>query len=176
MPNHHPKPEPIKLGNARTTYATAYANRPPTKRMEFWSWKMVIHSDDVENNSVSLGRLAIRDVRKKMEQVYKEQQPRVYANEVEKQSFVDLMEMWYFDVVVPRLPEAKIRDEFKLSKRFANVATEQNIPLLPFFLQEVAGKPALNQEDGIHPTAEGHIVMADSVLSSIKDWRVAWKP
>ena len=115
--NHPPKPEPIRLGTSRRTYATAYANRPPTKRMDNWSWKMVIHSDEVEKNSVSLGRLAIRDVRKKMEQVYKEQQPQVYANEVEKQSFVDLMEMWYLDVVVPRLPEAKIRDEFKLSKR-----------------------------------------------------------
>ena len=115
--NHQPKPEPIKIGTSRRTYATAYANRPPTKRMDTWSWKMVIHSDDVEKNSVSLGRLAIRDVRKKMEQVYKEQQPQVYANEVEKQSFVDLMEMWYLDVVVPRLPDAKIRDEFKLSKR-----------------------------------------------------------
>ena len=52
-----------------------------------------------------------------MEQVYKDEQPQVYANEVEKQPFVDLMEMWYLDVVVPRLPEAKIRDEFKLSKR-----------------------------------------------------------
>ena len=115
--NHPSKPEPIKLGTSQQTYATAYANRPPTKRMEFWSWKMVIHSEDVENNSVSLGRLAIRDVRKKMEQIYKKQQPQVYANEVEKQNFVDLMEMWYLDVVVPRLPEAKIRDEFKLSKR-----------------------------------------------------------
>ena len=116
-PNQPPKPEPIKIGTSGRTYATAYANRPPTKRMDNWSWKMVIHSEDAEKNSVSLGRLAIRDVRKKMEQVYKEEQPQVYANEVEKQSFVDLMEMWYLDVVVPRLPEAKIRDEFKLSKR-----------------------------------------------------------
>ena len=115
--NKPPKPEPIKLGTSRRTYATAYANRPTAKRMETWSWKMVIHSDEVEKNSVSLGRLAKRDVRKKMEQVYKEQQPQVYANEVEKQSFVDLMKMWYLDVVVPRLPKAKIRDEFKLSKR-----------------------------------------------------------
>ena len=113
--NHPQKPEPIKIGTSRRTYATAYANRPPTKRMETWSWKMVIHSDEVEKNSVSLGRLAIRDVRKKMEQVYKEQQSRVYANEVEKQPFVDLMEMWYLDIVVPRRPDAKIRDEFRLS-------------------------------------------------------------
>ena len=39
--NHPPKPEPIKLGTSRRTYATAYANRPPTKRMNNWSWKMV---------------------------------------------------------------------------------------------------------------------------------------
>ena len=101
--NHPPKPEPIKIGTSRRTYATAYANRPPTKRMDNWSWKMVIHSEDVEKNSLSLGRLAIQDIRKKMEQVYKEQQPQVYANEVEKQSFVDLMEIWYLDIVVPRL-------------------------------------------------------------------------
>jgi len=31
MPNmqtHHPKPEPIKLGNTRTTYATSAVNNP----------------------------------------------------------------------------------------------------------------------------------------------------
>ena len=52
--NYSPKPEPIKLGTSRQTYA----NRPPTKRMDNWSWKMVIHSDDVEKSSVSLGILA----------------------------------------------------------------------------------------------------------------------
>ena len=77
----------------------------------------MIHANDVENGSISLGRLAIRDVRKKMEEVYKTLQPQVLATEVEKLSFVDLMEMWYLDVVVPRLPTAKIRDEFKLSQR-----------------------------------------------------------
>ena len=107
--NNPPKPEPIKLGTSRRTYATAYANRPPTKRMDNWSWKMVIYSDELEKNSVILGRLAIRDVRKKMEQIYKEQQPQVYANEVEKQSFVDLMEMWYL-VVRTRRTTTKNKD------------------------------------------------------------------
>ena len=60
--NQPPKPEPIKLGTSRRTYATDYANRPPTKRMETWSWKMVIDSDEVAKISVSLGRLAIADV------------------------------------------------------------------------------------------------------------------
>ena len=36
---------------------------------------------------------------------------------VDKCTFSDLMELSYLDVIVPRLPEANIRDEFKLSKR-----------------------------------------------------------
>ena len=47
---------------------------------------------------------------------------------------------------------------------------------MPFMLQEVAGKPELNQADGIHPTAEGHKIMATVVLESIKDWRTNWTP
>ena len=115
MPNHHPKPEPIKLGTARTTYATAYANRPPTKRLSCWSWKMCIH-DGGKQQFLSLGRLDRKDVRKKMDAVYKETKPKAYVEKVDKCTFSDLMELWYLDVVVPRLPEAKIRDEFKLSK------------------------------------------------------------
>ena len=115
MPNHHPKPEPIKLGTARTTYATAYANRPPTKRLSCWSWKMCIHNGG-KQQFFSLGRLDRKDVRKKMDEVYKEAKPKEYVEKVDKCAFSDLMELWYLDVVVPRLPEAKIRDEFKLSK------------------------------------------------------------
>ena len=36
----------------------------------------------------------------------------------------------------------------ELSRRFG-------VPLYPFFLDGVVGKPALNQADGLHPTAEG---------------------
>ena len=39
----------------------------------------------------------------------------------------------------------------------------------------VAGKPTLNQADGIHPTAEGHALMAEVVLKGIKPWRTQWK-
>ena len=52
--NQPPKPEPIKIGTSQRTYATAYANRPPTKRMDIWSWKMVIHSEDVVTTSTIL--------------------------------------------------------------------------------------------------------------------------
>jgi acyl-CoA thioesterase-1 len=38
---------------------------------------------------------------------------------------------------------------------FMNVAREQQVILIPFFLEGVAGEPALNQGDGIHPNEEG---------------------
>ena len=59
---------------------------------------------------------------------------------------------------------------------YAKTATEQDITLVPFLLQDVAGKKELNQADGIHPTAEGHERMADVVREGIKDWRMAWSP
>lgn len=57
---------------------------------------------------------------------------------------------------------------------FSTLATELNIPLLPFLLKDVAGKPELNQADGIHPTAEGHQLMSKVVLGGIQQWRIEW--
>lgn len=38
---------------------------------------------------------------------------------------------------------------------FLRVARDERVTLIPFFLEGVAGVPALNQADGIHPTEEG---------------------
>jgi acyl-CoA thioesterase-1 len=38
---------------------------------------------------------------------------------------------------------------------FLTVAADEGLTLIPFFLDGVAGVPAMNQPDGIHPTAEG---------------------
>lgn len=46
---------------------------------------------------------------------------------------------------------------------YGDVAREAGVELLPFLLDGVAGEPELNQEDGIHPTAEGHRQMAETV-------------
>jgi len=46
---------------------------------------------------------------------------------------------------------------------FPTVAAEAGGTLVPFLLEGVAGVPALNQDDGIHPTAEGHRMMAQTV-------------
>lgn len=51
--------------------------------------------------------------------------------------------------------------EFK--ELFPQLAEENDIHLIPFLLEGVAGKPELNQEDGIHPTAEGYDIIAQNV-------------
>jgi acyl-CoA thioesterase-1 len=58
------------------------------------------------------------------------------------------------------------RDEFKAV--FSKIAAEENLPLIPFLLLDVAGKRELNQEDGIHPNPEGHRIIAENVWKILK--------
>ncbi|MEM9363757.1 MAG: arylesterase [Bacteroidota bacterium] len=51
---------------------------------------------------------------------------------------------------------------------FPEVAEENQIPLIPFLLEGVAGIPELNLEDGIHPTPQGHQIVRDNVWSVLK--------
>ena len=46
---------------------------------------------------------------------------------------------------------------------FPKLARLNNAALLPFLLEGVAGDPELNLEDGIHPTARGHKILAENV-------------
>jgi acyl-CoA thioesterase I len=50
---------------------------------------------------------------------------------------------------------------------FPRVAEATGATLLPFPLEGVAGVPELNQEDGIHPTAEGTARVAHNVWSAL---------
>lgn len=43
-----------------------------------------------------------------------------------------------------------------------------NIKLMPFLLEGVAGEAALNQADGIHPTAAGHQIIATHLYDVLK--------
>jgi acyl-CoA thioesterase-1 len=55
---------------------------------------------------------------------------------------------------------------------FSGVAEAENVVLIPFLLEGVAGVPELNQDDRIHPTAEGHrriAVHAWPVLETVLD-------
>ena len=51
---------------------------------------------------------------------------------------------------------------------FSDLAKEQNVALIPFLLDRVAGIQSLNQEDGIHPTPEGTRIVADTVYQYLK--------
>ena len=50
-----------------------------------------------------------------------------------------------------------------------NLADKNNIKLIPFLLDGVGGVPSLNQADGIHPTKEGHKVLAQNVWVVLKE-------
>jgi acyl-CoA thioesterase-1 len=52
-------------------------------------------------------------------------------------------------------------EEFKAI--YPAVAKEKNIELIPFLLEGVAGNPDLNLPDGIHPTAEGHRLVMETL-------------
>ena len=51
---------------------------------------------------------------------------------------------------------------------YPTLARQYQVALVPFLLQGVAGERALNQPDGIHPTAEGARIVADNVWAALK--------
>lgn len=51
---------------------------------------------------------------------------------------------------------------------YPDLAAKFSVPLYPFFLQGVAGDRALNQKDGIHPTAEGVDRIVAAILPSVE--------
>lgn len=56
--------------------------------------------------------------------------------------------------------------EFK--QMYSEIAEEKNVTLIPFLLEKVGGNPELNQADGIHPTAKGHKIIAETVWKTLK--------
>lgn len=50
---------------------------------------------------------------------------------------------------------------------YPELAKKHDIPLYPFFLDGVAMDPKLNQEDGMHPTAEGVAVIVNRILPTV---------
>ena len=48
------------------------------------------------------------------------------------------------------------------------LATKYDVPLIPFLLEGVAGNPAYNQADGIHPNQRGAQLVADLVWRTLE--------
>ncbi len=51
---------------------------------------------------------------------------------------------------------------------YPNLAQRFSATLVPFLLEGVAGNRALNQPDGIHPTAEGHRLVAEMLWPKLE--------
>ncbi len=56
----------------------------------------------------------------------------------------------------------------RFSEVYRTVAEEQHAELIPFLLEGVGGVRALNQVDGVHPTAAGQRVMAETVWRALR--------
>lgn len=51
---------------------------------------------------------------------------------------------------------------------FPALAEKNNMVLIPFLLDRVGGVPKYNQQDGIHPTAEGAKILAENVWEKLE--------
>ncbi|MHB1178360.1 MAG: arylesterase [Daejeonella sp.] len=89
------------------------------------------------------------------------------------QDIVDQVKAKYPDVKlvmtgmeVPPNMGGKYASEFR--DIFRQIAEKNNMVLIPFLLDKVGGVPDLNQPDGIHPTPEGHKILAENVWAILK--------
>lgn len=57
----------------------------------------------------------------------------------------------------------------EFEKVFPSLAERNGIELIPFLLEDVAGRDSLNRSDGIHPNPKGHKIVARTVWKAIED-------
>jgi acyl-CoA thioesterase-1 len=87
------------------------------------------------------------------------------------------------DSVKTRYPTAKIilggmqvppsmgqRYTRQFGEIFPRLAKKNEAGLIPFVLQGVGGEPELNLPDGIHPTPEGHKIVAENVWKELEKY------
>ncbi|MCX7978378.1 MAG: SGNH/GDSL hydrolase family protein, partial [Bdellovibrionaceae bacterium] len=58
------------------------------------------------------------------------------------------------------------RQEFR--NMYLRLAKSEQVPLIPFILDKVAGNPEYNLADGIHPNEKGHAIIAETIFEGIK--------
>ena len=51
---------------------------------------------------------------------------------------------------------------------FRDIAKTYDLPLIPFFLEGVAGNPKYTLEDFIHPNASGYVLVTDIVMKTLQ--------
>ncbi len=98
----------------------------------------------------ALRGIDLTDTKKNLQQIIE----KVHAKYPEAQIIIAGMQ------APPNLGEDYIR---RFSELFFELSEENDLPLIPFILEKVGGIAELNQSDGIHPTAKGHILVAQTV-------------
>ena len=51
---------------------------------------------------------------------------------------------------------------------FRGLAKKYNLPLIPFFLEGVAGNPKYTLEDFLHPNSDGYVLVTDIVMKALE--------
>jgi len=64
-------------------------------------------------------------------------------------------------------PSLGAQHEAEFAAVYDRLADELDVPFVPFFMDGVAGDPKLNLQDGIHPTVEGHVILARNVEDAL---------
>lgn len=89
------------------------------------------------------------------------------------EALVDQLQAQHVDVMLGgmlALPNLGADYASKFDGIYPEVAKEKGVPLIPFFLEGVARDPALNQEDGKHPTAKGYAKVVEQIYPQVKGW------
>lgn len=89
------------------------------------------------------------------------------------QAIIDRTKQAYPDVKIilagmqlpPNLGQ-KYTADFK--NMYADLAQKNGLAFIPFILEKVGGVAKFNQQDGIHPTPEGHQIVAENVWVVLK--------
>ena len=94
------------------------------------------------------------------------------ATQKNLQSIIDKVKAKYPNVkivIAGMMVPPNMGEEYasKFQKIFPELAKKNKATLIPFLLQDVAGKENLNQPDGIHPNVQGHKIVAQNVYKVI---------
>lgn len=73
-------------------------------------------------------------------------------------------------------PNYGVRYTRAFEQVYQNIAEQQQVPLVPFLLDGVAGRSELMQADGIHPNALGQPGILENAWPVIREWVLTQRP
>jgi len=82
--------------------------------------------------------------------------------QISKQKKIDVI---LSGMIAPSTHGSNYKKEF--DNIYPGLAKKYSLRLIPFLLEGVVLKPELNQDDGMHPNAEGTLIISDTIEKSI---------